>query len=91
MSSSMRAAINLGLNYERNLENYKFTNFEHVENLFSVAQVLEAENPLDMLTVKTFDPRSLCWTRSTLAHDQVKSWSKARKKCESTQIMYCVL
>ena len=35
MSSSMKAAIELGLNYTENLEAYKKTNFEQVQNLFN--------------------------------------------------------
>ena len=40
MSSSKTAAIHLGQNYERNLETYKFTNFEQIENLLSITQNL---------------------------------------------------
>ena len=36
----MTTAIHLGQNYERNLETYKFTNFEQIENLFSITQNL---------------------------------------------------
>ena len=45
ISSSLTAAIHLGLNHEENLE--------------------------------TIDSTSRCWTRSTLAHDQVIRWTKA--------------
>ena len=47
------------------------------------------EKSQEILNVKTIDSGSLCWTRSALAHDQVKRWSKA--KYESTQILYYVL
>ena len=85
MSSSMRAAIHLEQNYKKNLETYKFTNFEHIESLFSVAQNLVVDNPSEIL-----DSRSLCWTRSTLAHVQVKSWSKAKVRVYSHSVLCLV-
>ena len=82
MSSSMRAAIHLEQNYERNLETYKSTDFEQIENLFTINQNLVVDNPSE-----TLDSRSLCWARSTLAHDQVKSWSKAKVRVYSDSIL----
>ena len=78
----MRVAIHLGQNHKKNLETYKFTNFEHIENLFSVAQNLVVDNPSEIL-----GSRSLCWTTSTLAHDQVKSWSKAKVRVYSDSVL----
>ena len=79
MSSSRRAVIHLGQNYEKNLETYKFTNFEQIENLFSVTQNLVADSLLEILNVKTIDPRSVCWTRSTLPNNQVKKVGQKQK------------
>ena len=42
-----------------------------------------ADNPLDILNVKAIDCRSLCWARSTLAHDQVVRWSTAKVRVYS--------
>ena len=36
MSSSMKAAIRLGQNYNENLEVHKYTNFEEIQNLFGI-------------------------------------------------------
>ena len=71
MSSSMKAAIHLGLNYAENLETYKNTNFEQIQNLFNVTETLILETSEDILNVKTIESTSPCWTRSTLSHDQV--------------------
>ena len=87
MSSSMRAVIHHGQNYKKNLETCKFTNFDQIENFFSVTQNLVADNPFGILNVKTIDPRSLCWTRSTLAHNQVKSWTKAKVRVYSDYVL----
>ena len=73
----------LGQNYERNLETYKSTNFEQVENLFSMTQNVVVDNSTETLNVKKINCRSLCWTRSTQAHDQVKRWSQAKLRVYS--------
>ena len=43
MSSSMRAAIHLGLNHEENLETYKNMNFEQIETLFNITKKIDIE------------------------------------------------
>ena len=55
-----------------------FTSSENVGNLFSVTENLVTEKSTEILNVSTTDCRSLCWTESTQAHDQVKKWSKAK-------------
>ena len=44
MSSSMKAAIHLGLNYTENLEVFKNTNFEEIQILFGITQKLIAKH-----------------------------------------------
>ena len=86
MFSSMRAVIRLGQNDKKNLETYKFTNFEQYWKLnISITQNLVAVNPLEKMNVKTIYPRSLSsrWTRSILTHNQVNVGH--RQKCEFTQ------
>ena len=78
VSSTMKAAIHLGLNYEKNIEILKYRNFEKVGNLFTLTEILVTENCSQILSVSTIDCRSSCWTASTLAHDQVKKWSKGK-------------
>ena len=87
MSSSVKAANHLGLNYEQNnLETLRLTNFGQIENVFTVGQNLVVENSREILKVKTIDCRSSCWTRSTLADDQVKTWSKAKVRAYSDSL-----
>ena len=84
VSSTMKAAIHLGLNYEKNIEILECRNFENVGNLFTLTEILVTENSTEILSVSTIDCRSSCWTESTLARDQVKKWSK-RQRYESTR------
>ena len=43
MSSSMRAAIHLGLNHEESLETHKNMNFEQIESLFNITKKMDTE------------------------------------------------
>ena len=52
MCSLMRAAIHLGRNYDKNLDAYKFTTFEQIENLFTITHLV-MENSLQILKVTT--------------------------------------
>ena len=78
MSSSMKAAIHLGPNYLANLEVYKNTNFEEIQCLFNITQKLILEHSEEILNVYTIESASPSWTRSTLAHDQMIQWTKAK-------------
>ena len=78
VSSTMKAAIHLGLNYEKNFEILRCRNFDNVGNLFTLTEILVKENSTEILSVSTIDCRLSCWTESTLAHDQVKKWSKGK-------------
>ena len=90
LSSSMRAAIHLHLNYEENLETYKLMDFEHIQSLFSSRKfwwwrILKKFGMWKWLTVVLHAGRGL-----TLAYDQVKRWSKAkvRSKTESKMVKW---
>ena len=78
MSSSMRAAIHLGLNFLKILEVYMNTNFEEIESLFSITQELILGHSEEILNVNTIESTSPSWTRSTLSHDQVIQWTRAK-------------
>ena len=80
MSSSMTAAIRFGLNYTENVEAYKKTNFEQVQNLFNVTKTLILEHSEEILNVKTIGSTSPAWTRLTLSHDKVTRWTKAKER-----------
>ena len=59
MSSSMKAAIHLGLNYAEDLETYKNMNFEQIQNLFNITETI-LEQSEDVLNVKTIESTSPC-------------------------------
>ena len=82
MSASMMAAIQLGPDYTQILEAYKNTNFEELLNLFDITQKLVHKQG-EILDVKTIEWTSLSWTRSTLSHDQVMKWTKAKVRVYS--------
>ena len=88
MSWSLRAAIHLGLHYEENLETNKLMNFEQIQSSFNITKKLVMENSQAILIVRTIDTGSSCWTRSTLAYDQVKRWSKARVRVYSDSVSF---
>ena len=86
LSSSMRAAVHLHLNYEENLETYKLMDFEHIQSLFSSRKFWWWRMPKKFwmwkrLTVVLHAGRGL-----TLAHDQVKHWSKAKVRAHSDSV-----
>ena len=90
MSSSMKAAIHLGLNYAENLETLLYMSFEQIQSFFNITKKLLLDNPGEILNVKTIDSTSPCCTRccqlTTRSYDD-----GGKQKCESTQIPCCVL
>ena len=44
VSSSMRAAIHLGLNHEENLETYKLMNFDQIQSVFNITKFFVMEH-----------------------------------------------
>ena len=86
-SSSMKAATHLGPNYKDNLEVYKNTNFENIRNWFNTKQKLVLEHSEEILDVNTIESTSHPWTRSTLSHDQVIKWTRAKVHFESDSVL----
>ena len=78
MSTTMKAAIHLQPNYKENLEVYKSTNFEELQNLFDISQKLILEHEAEILKVSPIDWTARSWTRSKITHDQVITWTKAK-------------
>ena len=72
ITSSMTAAIHVGPNYTENLEVYKNTNFEEIQNLFGITQKLILDHPEEILNVK---------------HDQVIKWTKAKVLVYSNSVL----
>ena len=87
MSSSMKAAIHLGMNYLANLEVYKNTNFEEIQSLFNITQKLMLKHSEESLNGNTIHSASPSWTRSL---DQVIQWTKAKVRGYSDSVLCLV-
>ena len=68
----------LGPNYTDNLEVFRNSNFEELQNSFHITQKLMLHHQVEILNVKTIERTFLSWTRSTLSHVQMIKWTKAR-------------
>ena len=78
MTSTMKAAVHLGPNYTKHVEMYKKAKFEEIQNLFDIIQKLIWDHHGEILNVKHIGSTGPSWTRSTLSHDQVIKWAKAK-------------
>ena len=74
----MEASVHLGPNYNEHLEVYWNTNFEELKNLIDITQRLILEHEAEILNVSPIGWTASSWTRSTLLHDQVIKWTKAK-------------
>ena len=77
-STTMKAKVHLGPNYNENLVKYRDTNFEELKTFFDIAQRLISNHGFDILNVSTIEWQSIPWMRSTLSHDRVIKWAKAK-------------
>ena len=77
----MKAAIHLGPSYIEILEVHRNTNVEEVQNIFDITQKLKLDHQDDILNVTTINWTAPPWARSTLTHDQVVRWTKAKSTC----------
>ena len=71
MASSMQAALYMDPNYAKNLEIFKNSEFENIESLFNVMNMMIARNS----EIKNLFPEESAnpsWERSTLPIDQAK-------------------
>ena len=87
MLTTMKAAIHLGPNYIDNLEVYKNTNFEELQQLFDIPQKLILDYRDGIRNATTIDWTAPSWTRSTLTHDQVTRWTKAKVRVYSDSVL----
>ena len=55
MSTTMKAAVHLGQNYNDNLMTHRNTNFEELEMLFDITQKLILEQNHEILNVSTIE------------------------------------
>ena len=77
LSTTTKAAVHLGPIYIENLEVYRNTHFEELQNLFDITQSLILDHQSEILNVSTIDSKASSWTRPTLTHDQVTKWTKS--------------
>ena len=88
MSTSMKAAIHLGPNYTKKLEGYRNTNFKELQNLCDITQKSTLDHQAEILNVTPIDWTAPSLTRSTLTHDQVITWTKARVRFCSDSVLF---
>ena len=87
MSTTVKAAIHLRPNYVEILEVYRNTNFEEIQDLFVIAQKLILDHQAEILNVTRTGWTAPSWTRSTLSHDRVITWRKARVRVYSDPVL----
>ena len=68
MSSSTKAAIHLGQNNTENLEVYKNTEIEEIQNLSGITQRLVSNHFEEILNMKPFESTDPSWTISRVSH-----------------------
>ena len=78
MSTTMKSAIHLGLEYDQNLIACQNTNFEGIKTLFVTSLRLIAENSFEVLNLPTTTYDFSPWMRTSLCHDQVITWARAK-------------
>ena len=87
MSTTMKSAIHLGLDYDQNLIVCQNTNFEGIKTLFDISLRLIAVNPFDILNLSTMMYDFSPWMRMTLCHDQAIRWAKAKVHVYSDSVL----
>ena len=87
MSTTMKAAVHLGTNHVEILEVYSNTNFEEFPNIFDITQKWILDHQAEILNVTTIDWTAPSLMRSTLTHDQVSTWTKAKVRVYSDSVL----
>ena len=77
MASSMQAALHMDPIYAKNLEIFKNSEFENIESLFNVMNMMIAGNS-EIKNLFPKDSANPSWESSTLPIDQAIEWTKAR-------------
>ena len=78
MSTTTKSSVHLELQYQENLVAYRNTNFDELKTFFDFTQSLIVEQSFKTLNVSTMIWSVTLWMRSTLCHDQVIKWAKAK-------------
>ena len=80
MSTTKKASVHLGPNYNENLEVCRNTNFEELKTLFDITQQLILGQNFEILNVTTIEWTHSPWMRSSLVRpsDQVGESTRTR-------------
>ena len=84
MSTTMKSAVHLGRENQQNLIACRNTNFEE---LFDLTLRLIVENSFKILNTSSPVFDLSFWMRSTLCHDQVIMWAKAKVHVYSDSVL----
>ena len=79
MASWTQAALNMDPNYAKNLKIFKNSEFENIESLFNVTNMMIAGNS-KIKNIFPKDSANPSWERSTLPTDQSIECTKVRQK-----------
>ena len=86
MASSKQAALHMDPNYAKNLEIFKNSEFENIESLFNVTNMMIGGNS-EIKNIFPKDSANPSWERSTLPTDQSIEWTKARENVYSDSVL----
>ena len=80
VSTTKKASVHLGPNYNENLEVYRNKNFEELRTLFDITQQLILGENFEILNVSTIEWTHSPWMRSSLVRpsDQVGESNSTR-------------
>ena len=81
MSTTMKSATHLGMEYDQNLIACQNTNFEGIKTLFDLSLRLIAENLFEILNLSTVKCDFSPWMKMTPCHDQAIRWATAKVHC----------
>ena len=81
MSTTMKSAIYLGVEYDKNLIACQNHNFGWIKTFFDTCLRLIAENSFEIQNLSTMMYDFSLWMRMTLCHDQAIKWTKAKSTC----------
>ena len=87
MSTTMKSAIHLGLEYDQNLSAYQNTNFGGIKTLFDISLRLISENAVEIQNLSTMMYDFSLWMRMTLCHDQVIRLATAKVHVYSDSVL----
>ena len=87
LSTTMKAAVHLGQNYNENLITCRNTNFEELKTLLDITQKFLLVLNHEILNVSTIKWQFTPWMRSSLLHDKVIKWAKAKVYVYSDSVL----